>query len=268
MRRLLACGFLAWTLSLATPSAAQSMAGTVPAPPASSAQVGVDEKLGTQVPMDLVLNDEDGHPVRLGSLIDRPTLLTLNYFRCAGICTPQLNGMAQLINQIGNTPGKDFQVVTVSFDPSDTPEVAKTKQDNYLREISRPFSAARWRFLTGPGAATRSLCDAVGFHFHAQGDGFIHSGVIMALSPQGKVTRYLYGTTFLPADVQMAVAEAGRGETRPTVNRLLEMCFRYDPSSQSQVFAFTRVAALAVFLAGGVFLFLLLRRRGHKEAKP
>ncbi len=132
-------------------------------------QVGIDEKLGARVPLDLVLNDENGEPVTLGSLIDKPTILTLNYFRCAGICTPLLNGVADVVNQIKDQPGQDFQVITVSFDPGDTPEIAAQKQANYLKEIKRPIAPAAWRFLTGPAPATRALCDAVGFNFKAQG---------------------------------------------------------------------------------------------------
>jgi protein SCO1/2 len=251
--RLMICA-LAGLLGLGLPARAAQAAPAV--------QVGVDEKLGVQAPMDLVLNDEDGKPVRLGSLVDKPTVLTLNYFRCAGICTPLLNGVVDVVNEIKNQPGQDFKVVTVSFDPSDTPEMAKMKQGNYLKEITRPFAAASWRFLTGPGASTKALCDAVGFKFQAQGDGFNHSGVILVLSPQGKVTRYLYGTTFQPADLQMAVLEAARGETRPTVNHLLQFCFSQDPHGRGYVFDVTKVVAVLTFLLAGCFLaYLFLSRK-------
>ena len=246
---------------LAGPLPAQ--ASTAPVGPAApAAQVGVDEKLGAQVPLDLMLNDEDGKPVRLGSLIDKPTVLTLNYFRCAGICTPLLNGVVDVVNQIKNQPGQDFKVITVSFDPSDTAEMARMKQANYLKEITRPLSPASWRFLTGPAAASKALCDAVGFKFQAQGDGFIHSGVIMVLSPQGKVTRYMYGIAFQPADLQMAVLEGARGETRPTVNHLLQFCFSQSPSGEGYVFDVTKAVAILTLLLAALFLaYLFLRKR-------
>ena len=244
-----------WPVLASTPSAA-------PAPAAAPAQVGVDEHLGALVPMDLMLMDENGQPVRLGSLIDKPTVLTLNYFRCAGICTPLLNGVVDVVNQMPARPGQDYQILTVSFDPSDTPEVAGTKRTNYLKEIKRPIAPSAWRFLTGPAASTRALCDAVGFKFQAQGDGFIHSGVILALAPGGKVTRYLYGVSFLPADLQMAVLEAARGEARPTVNHLLQFCFSQDPHGRGYVFDVTKVVAVLTFLLAGCFLaYLFLSRK-------
>jgi protein SCO1/2 len=228
-----------------------------------AADVGIDEKLGALVPRDLVLRGEDGSPVRLGSLLGKPTLLTLNYFSCAGICTPLLNGVADVLNQVKAQPGQDFQVVTVSFDPRDTAEIAFQKQANYGKEITRPMAAGAWRFLTGPGPATRALCDAVGFKFKAQGDSFIHAGAIMLLSPQGKVTRYIYGTAFQPADLDMAVIEAARGETRPTVSQWLQFCFSYDPAGRGYVFSVTRaVAAVTLLLGTGFAVWLVVRKKG------
>jgi protein SCO1/2 len=194
--------------------------------------------------------------------VDKPTVLTLNYFSCAGICTPLLNGVSDVLNQVQAQPGQDFQVLTVSFDPKDTPEIAQQKRANYLKEIKRPIAPSAWRFLTGPEAATRALCDAVGFKFKAQGDGFIHAGAIMLLSPGGKVTRYIYGTSYQPADLQMAILEAARGETRPTINQWLQFCFSYDPAGRSYVFDVTKAAAAAtILLALGFGAFLVFKRK-------
>jgi protein SCO1/2 len=230
------------------------------------AEAGIDQKLGAQVPVGLVLNDENGKAVPLGSLIDKPTVLTLNYFRCAGICTPLLNGVADVLNVVKGQPGQDFQVITVSFDPRDTPEIALQKQTNYLQQIKRPIAPAAWRFLTGPAVATQALCDSVGFHFKAQGDGFIHAGAIMVLSPGGKLTRYIYGVSFQPADLQMAVLEAARGETRPTINQWLQFCFNYDPEGRGYVFSVTRAAAAVILLLAAGFAAVLVfrRKRGVK----
>jgi protein SCO1/2 len=269
--------FMACAVACAAGLALPVRAGSTPPAPAPqigpagpvgpAPQAGIDEKLGTQVPMDLVLTAEDGKPVKLGSLIDRPTVLTLNYFRCAGICTPLLNGVVDVINQIKNQPGQDFRVITVSFDPSDTADMAQMKQTNYLKEITRPFAPASWRFLTGPGAATKALCDAVGFKFQAQGDGFIHSGAILMLSPQGKVTRYIYGVSFVPADLQMAVVEAAKGETRPSVNQLIQFCFSMNPSGRGYLFLVTKVIAILTFLLAGGFLAYLFLGRKRSEGK-
>lgn len=262
--RLLLALALGWATAL---PAARAAAPVQTAPVTSTADVGIDEKLGGKVPLDLVLNDENGRPVTLGALIDKPTILTLNFFRCTGICTPQLNGVADLLDQIKAQPGQDFQVLTVSFDPRDTPEIAQEKQANYLKQVHRPIAPAAWRFLTGPAPATRALSDAVGFKFKAQGDQFIHAGALMLLSPGGTVTRYIYGIAYQPADVQMAVLEAARGETRPTINQWLQFCFSYDPRGRAYVFSVTKAAAsLTLLLAGAFAAFLMLRRKPEVKA--
>jgi protein SCO1 len=233
-----------------------SLAAQVPA------AVGVDEKLGKSVPLDLTLKDEDGKPVTLRSLVDTPTILTLNYFRCAGICTPILNSVAGMAGKLTLEPDRDYRIVTVSFDDRDTPEIASRKRANYLKQMDRPFPPSGWRFLTGDAKSTKELCDAVGFTFEKQGEDFIHPGVIVFLSPEGKITRYMYGITFLPADVQMALTEAAKGQAEPTVNRLLQFCFRYDPQGRRFVFSATRLAGTTVLLAAlGFVAFLVIRGR-------
>jgi len=230
-------------------------------PPFTANEVGVDEKLGKQVDLNLILNDEEGHPIKLGSLLGKPTVLSLNYFRCAGICTPQLNGMVEVINQVKVEPGQGFQVITVSFDPRDTAEIALQKRSNYLREIHRPFPPTAWRFLTGDAIATKALCDSVGFKFKAQGDDFIHAGALMILSPQGTVTRYMYGVTYLPADLQMALEEASRNEARPTINKWLKFCYSTDPSGRTFVFSITKAVATGMIVLAAIFLAVLFFRK-------
>jgi protein SCO1/2 len=236
-----------------------------PATPSFTPQeVGIDEKLGATLPLDLVLKAEDGTPVTLRQLIDKPTILTLNYFRCAGICTPQLNGVVEVLNRTQAAPGKDFQVITISFDERDEPEVAAQKRTNYLGELTRPFPPAAWRFLTGPGATTRAVADAVGFKYKKVGEDFVHAAAIIFISPQGKVTRYMYGVTYLPADLQLAAQEAARGEAQPTINKFLKFCFSYDPAGRKYVLNTTSVGATVIILAALAFVVTLVRR-GRKS---
>ena len=150
--------------------------------------------------------------------------------------------MVEVLNRTQAEPGKDFQVITVSFDERDTPEIAAQKRTNYLSEIKRPFPPAAWRFLTGrrghdqgPGRLPSASSSS------RQGEDFVHAAAIIFLSPKGKVTRYMYGVTYLPADLQMAVQEAARGEARPTINKFLKFCFSYDPAGRSYVLNITRV---------------------------
>jgi protein SCO1/2 len=227
-------------------------------------EVGIDEKLGQTLPLDLMLRDEDGKGVSLRSLVDKPTLLTLNYFRCVGICTPQLNAITEVANKTDAVPGRDFQILTVSFDDRDTPEIAAQKRANYLAEIKRPFPPSAWRFLTGDAATTKRLADAVGFHFKRMGEDFIHPAAIIFISPKGAVTRYMYGVTYLPADVQMAALEAARNEARPTIAKFLSVCFGYDPQGRRLVLITTSAVATGTVLAAVVFV-LVISRKGRKR---
>ncbi|MBP1626803.1 MAG: Copper delivery protein (cytochrome c oxidase assembly) [Holophagaceae bacterium] len=231
-------------------------------------EAGVEEKLGQPVLAEVVLNDEDGRPVKLGSLIDKPTILTLNYFRCSGICTPQLIGVLEVANLVQAEPGKDFQIITVSFDERDTPEMAWQKRSNFLKEMTRPFPPTAWRFLTGKAADTKAVCDSVGFRFKREGDSFAHAGVLMILSPKGKITRYMYGVNYLPAELQMAITEAARGEARPSVNKWLKFCYTSDPAGKNYVFSATRLVAVLTILAVALFVAVLVissRRKSRRN---
>jgi protein SCO1/2 len=255
LRRLL----LAFTLAAMTAGPGVLKAQS-PTPSFSPEEVGINEKLGATIPLDLALKAEDGSSVTLRQLIDKPTILTLNYYRCAGICTPQLGGVAEVLNRTEAVPGRDFQVLTVSFDERDEPEVAAQKRTNYLGEITRPFPPAAWRFLTGPGATTKALAEAVGFKFKRVNDDFVHAAALVFISPQGKVTRYMYGTSYLPADLQMAAQEAARGEAMPTINKFLKFCFSYDPVGRKYVLNTTSISAAFIILAAAIFVFTLVRR--------
>lgn len=237
-----------------------------PADDGPTEEIGIDEKLGGTVALDVVLKDELGEDVTLKQLIDKPTILTLNYYSCAGICTPLLNGLQRVLNTVRPAPGKDFQVITVSFDPKDTPEIAQRKRTNYIKQMKRVFPPEAWRFLTGEAAATRTVCDSVGFKFRAEGRDFIHAGAIMFLSPEGKVTRYMYGTTFLKSDIEMALQEAEEGEPRPTISKLLQFCFSYDPEGKRYVFNMTKVVgAMTLVLVAGFLAFLLFKGKTTRE---
>lgn len=264
------------TVRVGLRAAAVSLALALPGASASArAEVGVEEKLGKIADLDVVLRDEDGKDVRLKSLFGKPAILTLNYFACAGICTPLLQGVQKVLEEIRLEPEKDYRVVTVSFDPKDTPEIAAEKRANFLQLMSRPFPPSAWRFLTGEAPVTKRLADSVGFQYESQGRDFLHPGVIVFLSPAGKITRYIYGTSFLASDVELALREAAAGKvsaSRTYQPKLSErwgfLCYSYDPAGQRYVFSVTKaVGALTVLLAA-VFAGVVLARgafRGHRE---
>jgi len=255
-----------WAIGVCLVAVASGLAHAE-APAESPPGVGIDEKLGQTIPLDLKLIDEQGERIALRELIDRPTILTLNYFRCTGLCTPLLNGVADVLKHTDQIPGKDFRVVTVSFDPRDDAELAAAKKENYVKQFGPSFPASAWRFLTGDPISTKQLADSVGFSFIKHGEDYIHPGAIMVLSPAGRVTRYLYGVTFLPFDVKMAVTEAAQGQARPTIARFLSFCYSYDPAGHRYFFNITRVAAaFTLVLAAGFGIATALRRKRRSRS--
>jgi protein SCO1 len=231
-----------------------------------STEVGVDEHLGLIIPPDLKFQNEAGNTVRLGNIITKPTILTLVYFDCPGLCSPLLDGVSDVVERMGMELGKDYQIVTVSFNYNDTPEKAVEKKKTFLKRHSRSHSKD-WIYLTGDSSNIYSLVNAVGFRFKRAGNDFIHPACITILSPSGKITRYLYGTTFLPFDVKLAIIEAQKGISRPTINRVLEYCFTYDPEGRKYTLAVTKVSAtIIIFFALVLFLTLVIRTGRKRKA--
>ncbi len=231
-------------------------------------EVGVDEHLGEHVPLDLVCLDEEGQEVILRDLVDCPIILTLVYYRCPGICTPLLNGLVDVLERVDLTPGADYRILTISFDPTETPDLAARKKMNMLKAFHEPFPPEAWRYLTTDSVTVATITDAVGFRYQRQGKDFTHPGVLTILSPEGKIARYLYGITFLPFDLKLAIMEASEGKVGPTINRVLLYCFSYDPDGQKYVFNILKVTgtvimAFAVAFAG--FLVITSRRK-RKES--
>ena len=223
------------------------------------ADVGIDEKLGKQVALDVVLKDENANDLTLGQLVDKPTILIFNYYSCPSICPVLLNSVVEVVNQIQLEPGRDFRLISVSFDPADTPEQARQKKANYLNMLKRQFSPDAWHFLTGSAENTKAVADSTGFNYRKQGDMYVHPGAIIVLTPKGIISRYLYGTTFLTADVAMAIREAAGGKVRPTISRVLSFCYAYDPEGRTYVFSITRFVGAAILVLAVVFVLFILR---------
>ena len=229
-------------------------------------EVGITECLGSSIPLQLTFNNEQGQPVQLKELINKPTILALIYFDCPGICPMLLSGISDVIEKSDMTLGKDFRIVTVSFNENDKPAQAIEKKQNFLRKKSLPY-AKDWIYLTGDSAAIHTLTNSVGYHFKRAGNDFIHPVAIIILSPEGKITRYLYGTTFLPFDLRMAIVEAQKGQARPTINRVLEYCFSYDPEGRKYTLQVTKISATIIIFISLILLIFLIIRSGRKKAK-
>lgn len=235
----------------------------------NSPKVGVDEKLGETIPLDLSFLDETGKPVNLRSLVNKPTLLTLVYYRCPGICSPLMNGVSEVIDKMDMEPGKDFNIVTISFNPREDYIMAQGKKENYLNNMKKKIPAESWKFLTGDSLSIARITDAVGFRYQKQGEDYMHGAVLTILSQDGKIARYLYGTDFLPMDVKLAVIEASEGKSTPGINKLLKICYSYDPAGRKYVLNVTRIAGggMLILIAGFV-LILTLKKKRNKNNIP
>ncbi|MBV8728392.1 MAG: SCO family protein [Acidobacteriia bacterium] len=234
--------------------------------PAALQGVGIDQRLNEQVPLNLHFRDEAGRSLQLGSFFHgKPVLLALVYYRCPMLCTQILSGVVSSLKAVSFDPGRDFEVVSVSFDPKDTPETAGEKKMNYLRRYGRPNTANGFHFLTGDEANIKALTDAVGFHYKYDPitQQFAHASGIMILTPEGRLSRYFYGVDYSPRDVRLGLVEASANKIGTPVDAALLFCFHYDPATGKYgAFAMNllRVAGGIFALICGAFLLVALRR--------
>lgn len=217
-------------------------------------EIGIDEKIGQTLPMTLEFFDEKGYQVALKDIVTKPFILNFVYYRCPGICSPILTELTTIVNFHEMEIGKDYQIITVSFDEREKPELAGAKKENYMGLLNKTIPDESWKFLTGDSATIRTLTNAAGFMFKREGNDFLHAGTIIAVSPEGKIARYLYGTKYLPFDVKMALTEASEGRTGPTIAKLLSYCYSYNPEGQRYVFDVTRVSGAVILLFAVVFV--------------
>ncbi len=244
-------------------------------PPAILEEVGVDERLGNQVPLDLVFTDGNGRPFRLGDAFKghRPVVLTLVYYDCPMLCGLILSGMAKTMRENGLVLGKDYDAVTVSFDPREKPAQAAERRRGYLQSLGRAEAEPVWPFLVGAEAASRQLADAVGFRykFDPASKEWAHIAAIFVLTPDGTVSRYLYGIEYPPKDFRLSVVEAADGKVGTSFDKFLLTCYRYDPASRKYepyAWGFVRAGGLAVLLAlSGLIGGLVWRERRGKARR-
>jgi protein SCO1/2 len=237
-----------------------------PALPGALEGVGIDQRLNQQVPLDLTFRDELGRTVSLSSFFHgKPVLLALVYYRCPMLCTQILNGVAGSLKAVSLDPGKDFEVVSVSFDPKDTYELAASKKQTYMRRFGRTNSANGFHFLTGDPSNIKALTDAVGFHYKydAQTDQFAHASGIMILTPNGRMSRYFYGVEYAPRDVRLGLVEASQGKVGTLTDTILLFCYHYDAATGKYgavAMNMVRLAGAAFFLLGAGWLLIAFRR--------
>lgn len=232
---------------------------------------GLDEKLGATLPLDIVLYDESGTAVELGSLFpaDRPVLLNFVYYNCPMLCSILLDGVTNALRKMEWTPGNQFEVITVSFASNEGPELAEQQKAKFVSRLQRPEAEQGWHFLTGDSTAIRQLTSAVGFQFkwvEAQQE-YVHPAAIMFVSPSGVLTRYLHGLEFNPRDVRTALVEASEGKIGTPLDQAILFCFRYDPDKGSYVpYAenLMKLGGMLTIIVLGSILFVFWRREGRR----
>ena len=236
--------------------------------------VSIEQRLDQQLPLDLQFRDEAGRIVRLRDYFGkRPVVLVLAYYNCPMLCTQVLNGLVSAMRVLSFDAGREYEVVTVSFDPRDDPSDARAKKAPYVARYGRPGAAAGWHFLTGEPRAIAGLTGAVGFRYawDERIGQFAHASAIYVATPDGRLSRYFYGIEYAPRDLRLALVEASRGKIGTPVDQLLLYCYHYDPVAGrygAVVMNMVRVAGVAFVLILSTFLALMWRRERRRERRP
>jgi protein SCO1/2 len=220
-------------------------------------EVGVTEHLNAKLPLELEFRDEEGNWVELGSFFDgeRPVILTLNYYRCPMLCGLMLNGVVDGLQAMSWTPGAEFEIVTISINPLETPELARAKKQNYLKRLERPAAARGWHFMTGRELEIKRLAETLGFSYTYDpvSQEYAHAAAIFVCTPEGRVARYLYGIEYPAKRLKLALLEAAEGTIGSTLDQLILYCYHYDPTNRR----YTPVAMNIMRLGGGATALIL-----------
>ena len=242
------------------------------APPEELNGVGVKEHIGDQIPLqEFTFRDESGKSVAFSNYFnkDRPVILALIYYECPNLCNLILNGLLESMKKLDWTTGNQFDLVAVSINPKETPELALKKKNKYLQAYGRPNAEKGWHFLTGPEEQVRSLASHIGFQYRydEKTKQYLHTAALFVLTPQGKISNYLYGVSFFTKNLRFSLLDASQGKIGTVVDRVLLFCFHFDPNKNSYTFRMWRVVqiilVIQVMVLGGL-LFVLWR----KERKP
>lgn len=254
----------AWDLSAQVPSPASRV----------FKEVGIDQNLNQQLPLDLEFRNEEGKTVVLGEYFHRkPVIISLVYYDCPMLCTQVLNGMVETFRTLNFTAGQEFEVLTVTIDPAESPEMAADKKATYIKAYDRPGAEKGWHFLTGDQEPISRLADALGFRYvydEASGE-FAHASGIMIITPEGKIARYLYGIEYGAKDLRFSLMEAAREKIGSPVDKLLLLCYHYDPMTGKYgvvVANLLRGGGILMLILIGGYMYIHFRRDRQKTLQP
>lgn len=243
--------------------------------PAELEGVGITEHLGSRVRIEKYsFKDDQGQSVRLADYFQekKPVILALVYYQCPQLCNLILNGLQSAMKDMAWTAGKEFELVAVSINPTETPELASQKKKNYLKAYNRPSADQGFHFLTGDESQIKSLADEVGFHYRYEPKEkqYLHTATLFILTPEGKISRYLYGVSFTAKNLRLALTEASRGMVGTVMDRILMFCYHFDPSKNSYTFQMWRVVQIVLtiqVIALGGILYKLWRSEKRRKSE-
>jgi protein SCO1/2 len=229
-------------------------------------EIGIVEHLDEFLPKDIYLTNESNQRVCLTDLIDKPTIINWVYYRCPGICSPLMEGLAHVMDASDLKPGVDYQVLTISFDPHETIDLGVRKKANYLNLVNKKEEIAKgWHFFVADSASIAKGTNATGFKYKKTGNDFTHAASVCVVSPKGKITRYLNGINYLPFDFKMAIIESQKGMSAPTINKIMQYCFSYDPVGQAYVLNVTKISGTLILFFAIVFFLILIFKPKRKN---
>ena len=248
---------------------AQGQAVINPAVNADDVEIGVVEHLDEFLPDSISLINENGEQVWLSDVIDKPTVINFVYYRCPGICSPLMEAVAGVMDKSELVPGEDYQVLTISFDPRETIDLGIRKKESYLALLSEEKAEQAkdgWLFFVSDSTSIARATNATGFKYKKTGNDFLHAASLTVISPDGKITRYLNGMFFLPFEWKMAIVEASKGLSGPTINKVLRFCFTYDPVGQAYVLNITKLGGIMImFFATVLLLYLVFKPKRNSN---
>jgi len=233
----------------------------------ASSTLGIDEKLGHFLPINLLFTDENGETKTLKEFLGKSTIVAFVFYTCPSSCNILQSGIVEAVRKISLVPGKDFNILSISIDEGDSPLTASRKKRDFTAALEDGFPKDAWHFLSGTIENIQAVTRAAGFGFQRTDKGIVHPVALIFVTSDGKIVRYLHGTTFLPLSVTLALSEGAEGKVGGGIQSVVSFCFSYDPQGKKYVLNFLRISGILIILFGAMFLFFLLGKRRENSPK-